>query len=75
MHRILLLLVAMSSFGAAHAANRYWVASLFSNWNNVLNWSTTSGGLPGASVPAAGDVANFDNKSTVSCTIDAAVNV
>ncbi|HEV3412573.1 MAG TPA: T9SS type A sorting domain-containing protein [Puia sp.] len=72
---LVLFILSMSSFGVANAANRYWVGSLFSNWNNILDWSTTSGGLPGASVPAAGDVANFDNGSTVNCTIDVAVNV
>jgi len=73
--RLLLLTVALSSFGMARAANRYWVGSLFSNWNNVLNWSSTSGGLPGLSVPGSGDVAIFDNGSTVNCTIDVAVSV
>ena len=73
--RVLLFIVAMSSFTVTHAANRYWVASAFSNWNNTQNWSTTSGGSAGASVPGSGDVAIFDNNSTVSCTIDATVNV
>ena len=73
--RFLLFVCALLSFSAADAANRYWVGSLFSNWNNILDWSTTSGGLPGASVPGSGDVAIFDNNSTVSCTIDAAVTI
>lgn len=40
-------------------ADRYWVAAA-SNWNDTANWSTTSGGSGGASIPGSSDVAIFD---------------
>lgn len=60
-----------------HAADRYWVAGSSSNWNNSANWSASSGGAGGASVPGATDVAIFDGAagSNGTCTIDAAVSV
>jgi Secretion system C-terminal sorting domain len=57
------------------AANRYWVGNLFSNWNNIQNWSSSSGGLSGLSVPGAGDAVFFDAGSTINCSIDANVSV
>jgi len=32
-------------------ANRYWVGGGTGNWNSTTNWSATSGGASGASVP------------------------
>lgn len=45
-------------------ASRYWVGGT-GTWNalNVLNWSTTSGGVGGASVPGAADIALIDANS------------
>jgi len=59
----------------ALAANRYWVAASASTWNNTANWSTTSGGSGGASVPGFADIAIYDASLVGDCTIDAAVNV
>jgi hypothetical protein len=54
-------------------ANRYWVGGT-GTFNDVLtpNWSTTSGGAGGASVPSgSGDVAIFDvNSGTGNCAVD-----
>ena len=47
-------------------ANRYWVASTTSNWNNTSNWSTTSGGSGGASVPGSSDDVIFDSNGSAS---------
>jgi hypothetical protein len=64
-----------------HAANRYWVGILPGNWSSTLNWSSTSGGLGGSSVPAAGDNVFFDGGASPlfldngNCTIDVAVSV
>jgi len=62
-----------------HAANRYWVALLPGNWNNAGNWSAASGGIGGASVPVAADVATFDGGGlgldVGNCTINVAVSV
>ena len=47
-------------------ANRYWVIGGSQLWNNPNNWSTTSGGPSGASVPGISDVAIFDSNSGTS---------
>jgi hypothetical protein len=57
------------------AASRYWIGVADNNWNNTGNWSTSSGGGGGASVPGSGDVANFDVNGNVNCTLNAAVNI
>ena len=44
-------------------ANRYWVTGGDGNWNSTTNWSATSGGASGASVPGAADTATFDASS------------
>lgn len=48
-------------------ANRYWVTTGTTggtgNWNDTQNWSATSGGAAGASVPGAADQALFDAAS------------
>ena len=56
-------------------ASRYWVSAVSSNWNNTANWSTSSGGSGGASVPGASDDVFFDGSGLGDCVIDAAVNV
>jgi len=69
------LLLTAFLFCRSEAANRYWVGSIFTNWNNILNWSATSGGLGGASIPGTGDAVIFDNGGTGSCNIDVTVSV
>ncbi len=56
-------------------ANRYWVASTAGNWSDTANWSATSGGSGGASVPGPGDTAYFDGNGLGNCTLDVAINV
>ncbi|MDP2930347.1 MAG: SdrD B-like domain-containing protein [bacterium] len=51
---------------------RYWVASADGNWNDTANWSDTSGGASGFSVPSNGQVAVFDSGSTKQCTVNLA---
>jgi hypothetical protein len=70
----LVLFFILSLSNGSYAA-RYWVATLASNWNNTANWSNTSGGAGGFSVPGIADDVNFDNLGIGSCTIDAAVSV
>jgi hypothetical protein len=53
-------------------ASRYWVGGT-GTWDstNTANWSTTTGGASGASVPAAADTAYFDsNSGSGTVTID-----
>ena len=52
------------------SANRYWIAGSSSTWNNTANWSTSSGGASGASVPGSSDIVNFDANGIGICTLD-----
>lgn len=48
-------------------ATRYWVfGGITVNWASTSNWSATSGGATGASVPVAGDDVIFDHNSFLS---------
>lgn len=47
------------------AATRYSVVS--GNWSNIACWSTTSNGVPGASVPGAGDDVIIERGIAMSC--------
>jgi len=53
--------------------SRYWIASS-GNWNDPANWSATSGGPGGASVPGAGDTAILEGMFR-SCTLNAAATL
>ncbi len=65
-----LVIISHISFG-----QRFWVASTPSNWNNTANWSTTSGGAGGASVPGPADIVTFNALRQGDCTLDVAANV
>lgn len=56
-------------------ANRYWVAASAGNWTDTANWSTTSGGAGGASVPGASDDVIFDTNGAGNCTVNVNVDV
>jgi hypothetical protein len=73
--KLLTILTCLFISLSGSAANRYWVGPAASNWNNVSNWSTTSGGSPGASVPGSSDAVFFDLGGSGNCSIDATVNV
>jgi hypothetical protein len=55
-------------------ADRYWVGGT-GTWNttSTTNWSTTSGGASGASVPTAADNVFFDQAATYSVTMTGAL--
>ena len=59
---LILLVSLFFAHNSALAADRYWVGGS-GNWNNSLNWSATSGGQGGASVPTSSDNVFFDNLS------------
>ena len=44
-------------------AARFWVTGGTGNWNSTTNWSATTGGASGASVPGSADTATFDASS------------
>ncbi|MBU1811346.1 MAG: hypothetical protein KJ629_09465, partial [Candidatus Omnitrophica bacterium] len=53
---------------------RYWVAPAAGDWDTNANWSSTSGGTPGADYPDAGDTSIFDGNGLLNCTLDANVS-
>ena len=73
---ILLLVITVTSL-AGHAADRYWVTNVagFSNWSDAANWSATSGGAGGASVPGVTDMAIFDGNGSGACHVDINANI
>ena len=72
---LLAICILFASYSPLHAASRYWVATSTANWNNTANWSTSSGGAGGASVPGSSDGAYFNSAKNGNCTINATVNV
>ena len=54
---------------------RYWIATTSTTWNSTANWSTTSGGAGGSSVPTTTSDAIFDGNGNGACAIDAAASV
>jgi hypothetical protein len=66
----LISLINLIFSGTGFSANRYWVAASAGDWNNTLNWSVSSGGAGGASVPTTGDFVFFDGNSLSDCNLD-----
>lgn len=56
-------------------ADRYWIAGSAANWNDTANWSTSSGGAGGASVPGSSDHARFDSNGNGNCRLNASIDV
>lgn len=59
-------LLFVSSADVALAANRFWVGASSTDvlrWEDTGNWSATSGGAGGATIPAGTDVAIFNRNS------------
>ena len=56
-------------------ANRYWVGGT-GTWNtsSTTNWSASTGGSTGASVPGTGDAVFFDQAATYTVTMTGALN-
>ncbi|MEP2668136.1 MAG: hypothetical protein ABJH04_04030 [Cyclobacteriaceae bacterium] len=75
MRSILTFLLLFLTWGSI--AQRYWVGASPGVWNNTLNWSTTSGGAGGASIPGAADLVIFDGAggSNGNCNLNIAPNV
>ena len=48
-------------------ANRYWIAASAGNVNDTANWSDTSGGSGGFSVPTSSDDVFFDSNGPGNC--------
>jgi len=71
---VLLLLVLLAGI-EAQAGTRYWVAASDANWNNTANWSASSGGAGGSSVPSTNDTVFFDGNGPGGCTLNMSVSV
>ena len=48
-------------------ANRYWIGGT-GNWNDIANWSASTGGAGGETVPGSSDTAYIDVNSTAATT-------
>jgi hypothetical protein len=48
----------------------YWVADSSANWNDTANWSTSSGGPGGSSVPSTDSTVIFDDLGLGPCILD-----
>ncbi len=53
----------------ADASDRYWLGTTDSNWSDVNNWSATSGGSAGASVPTSSNYVYFDANGNNKCVL------
>lgn len=76
--RQVLLAAAFAALAVAvQADDRFWVATDAGNWSDTANWSATSGGAGGATVPGSSDIAIFDGSGGANgnCAIDVNVNV
>jgi hypothetical protein len=68
---ILILITTILLFlSSSVTAQKYWVANSPGNWNNIANWSLTSGGPGGAPIPIATDNVIFDNNGIGNCNIN-----
>lgn len=56
-------------------ALRYWRGTGDGNWGTTANWSDTSGGATGFSVPSASDDVVFDAAGNLGCVINASARV
>lgn len=69
-------LLCLFTAADSYATKRYWVGTGSNkNWNSTGNWSATSGGSSGASVPATTDSAYFNGSGTGQCIVNATMNV
>ena len=56
--------------------DRYWVAGGTGDWSSTTNWSATTGGASGASVPGSADTATFNASSGAgTATVDSSVTI
>lgn len=54
---------------------RYWIAGIAENWADTSNWSVSSGGSGGASLPSIDTTAVFDTSGIGDCTLDVPIHV
>jgi hypothetical protein len=69
-----MVIVCLFCTASIHAQDRFWIlaSGTTGDWNNTANWSATSGGAGGASVPnGAGFNAFFNQGATVNVNVAA----
>ena len=72
---IFILTILLNSWHS-YSANRYWVGNNSNkNWNVTANWSATSGGSGGASVPGVTDSVYFDNGGPGQVILDVNISI
>lgn len=67
--QLAVLVTVMCFFTSGHSASRFWLGATSDDWSDTDNWSTTSGGTNGASVPTSSDDVTFDANGNNACTI------
>lgn len=72
-HLLLCLLALIAEVSIAQT--RHWISTTTGNWNNAANWSATSGGTGGASVPGSTDQVFFNGNRQGDCVLDVAPTV
>ena len=76
MKKLFFLILLFLCTSNVYDADRFWVSGGDGNWNNTNNWSTSSGGSSGASVPGTADDAKFDgNSGTGTATLNVAGDI
>jgi len=63
------LIACWCSCTLAYGANRYWIGTADTDWSNINNWSNTSGGSTGYSIPTSSDDVVFDGNGNNNCVI------
>lgn len=76
------LLAAVALFVSAQAASAacaattcFWIGTVNANWNQIGNWSDTSGGLTNGSTITTGDRLCFDSAGNTASTANASVSI
>jgi hypothetical protein len=75
MKTLLLFIYVIIFLPLASIGQRYWRGTTSSDWNNPQNWSASSGGAGGASVPGQFDNVFFDGVSTNPCILNTATTI
>src|SRR5687768_6712738 len=77
MKRFYLVLILAVITQISFAQSRFWIATTSGNWNDPANWSATSGGAGGATVPTTGNLAVFNGVGggNGNCNLDVAPTV
>lgn len=66
--------IAVTQSEIQASSDRYWIGTTSKKVSNVLNWSETSGGVVGASVPTDTNDVFFDAAGNNACSLDVDVS-